>query len=98
MDLLSGWISDQWEVQVFVVAFSAGGEGEGWRLGALGRWRSGGFLGGIWEESVDWSEGNSGVGCVGFTVGVSGDVQVNWGGSEGWNGREMVGGDCWVSG
>ena len=69
--------------QVFVVAFLAGGEGEGWRLGALGRWRSGGFLGGIWEGSVDWSEGNSGVGCVGFTVGVSGDVQVIWDGFSG---------------
>ena len=59
---------------MFVVKLAVCGEGKDWRLGALGRWRSGGFLGGIWEESVDWSEGNSRVGCVGFTVGVSGDV------------------------
>ena len=32
-------------------------------------------MGGVWEEAVDWREGNSGVGCVGFIVGVSGEFR-----------------------
>ena len=32
---------------------------------------------------MDWSEGNSGVGCVGFTVGVSSDLRVIWDGFRG---------------
>ena len=66
--LQAGGFSGQKEVQVFVVLFSACGEGEGWRSGALERWMSGECLGGFWEAVVDWSDGNSGVGCFGFTV------------------------------
>ena len=40
-DLEVGSVSGQWRRQVFVVLFSACGEGEGWRSGALERWMSG---------------------------------------------------------
>ena len=69
-------ISGQRSGQVFVVELAVCGEGKGWRLGAFGRWRLGGYLGGIWEEVAGCGEGNCGVGCVGFTGGVSGDLKV----------------------
>ena len=65
---------------MFVVKFGVCGGWLGLMSGVLGRWRSGDYLGGVWEKSVDWGEGNSGVGCVGFTGGVSGDLRVIWDG------------------
>ena len=44
--------------QVFVVKFGVCGGWLGLMFGALGRWRPGEYLGGVWEDAVDCGEGN----------------------------------------
>ena len=61
-----GSVSGQEETQVFVVEFVVCGERPGLKSGVLERWRSGGYLGGIWEEVAGCGEGDSGGISVGF--------------------------------
>ena len=72
-DLGVGRISGQRLMQVFVMEFAVCGGWLGSRSGVSGRWMSGGFLGGVWEEATGCGEGNCVVGCLGLTGGVSSD-------------------------
>ena len=54
--------------QVFVVKFGVCGGWLGLMFGALGRWRPGEYLGGVWEEVMDGGEGNSGGISVGLLL------------------------------
>ena len=71
-------ISGQWLMQVFVVEFSVCGGWSGWKLGVLGRWRSGDYLDEVWKEVAGWSEGNCEVSWCWVAGGESGDHEVIW--------------------
>ena len=61
--------------QVFGVKFGSYGGRGGLMSGALERWESGEFLGGVWKEAAGWSDGNcerKELGCRSGDRGVSG--------------------------
>ena len=88
------WIFWQKKRQVFAVAGLVSGEGEGWGSGGLGRWCSGGLLGGFGYGFRGCGVRNSRRGVVGLLLKILG----GWGWFQGWFRSWKEGLCCWKVG